>query len=162
LELLIVVLVFGIFIGAVCQTSLIGLRTVTAADTREALRQQVAHALDRLAREALTAQAVVQAQDQWFMFESDLNGDGLIDATTEQDISFRLIGTDLMRSLGDVPTGVALVRDVSSLDFDYEDLTGAAWDGVDPLDIRVVKITLTATAAAEVVSMASSIYLRNM
>ena len=124
------------------------------------LRQQLAGALDALTREASLANNVDNAEDQRFQFDADLDGNG----TTENNVNYQVSGGDLQRVYNGAT--VTLVRDLTSLDFDYVDTTDANLAvPVSPQPtrdtIRVVQITATATKDQETISLASAAYLRN-
>lgn len=159
LELLIVISMTSVFIAAVYETVLVGLRVANASDEREEIRQEVTNALDLLTRELLLANNVDVAEDQQVQFDADLNADG----TTESDILYRVQGGDLQRVYNS--TAVTLVRDLTSLDFNYTDLNGSSLTapvtGCSLDLLRVVQTTLSATKDAETVSAAASACLRN-
>ena len=160
LELLIVVSLLSIFIGTLYESVVVGLRTVNAADEREDIRQQLANALDLLVREANLASNVDNAEDQRLQFDADLDGNG----TTENNVNYQVSSGDLQRVYSG--TTVTLVRDLTSLDFNYLDTSGANVTtpvGSQPTrdTIRVVQITATATKDQETISLASAAYLRN-
>ena len=163
---MIVVSLLGIFFGAVYETLIAGLRTVNAGNDREALRQQLSNALDRLTREASAANNVDRAQDQRFQFDADLDGDG----NDEDNINYVVQNGGLDREYsGDT---VTLVKNVSSLDFDYIDQNGASYGTCDSTsscgsnccrsEVRVVQITITGTRGNESMSVAGAAYLRDM
>jgi prepilin-type N-terminal cleavage/methylation domain-containing protein len=158
-EMMLVVSLLGIFFGAVYETAIVALRAVHAADGREDLRQQLAHALELLTREAALASNVDQAQDQRFQIDADIDGDG----GNETNINYRLQSGALERvHSGDTSY---LVRGVTSLDFDYVDENNAAMStpvgSSDRDDIRVMQVTITAVSGAESISLTSAAYLRN-
>lgn len=160
LELLITVSLLSIFVGSVYESVVVGLRTANAADKREDIRQQLAGALEALTREASLASNVDNAEDQRLQFDADLDGNG----TTENNVNYQVSSGDLQRVYSG--TTVTLVRDLTSLDFNYADSTGA--DLTTPVGsqptrdtIRVVQITATATKDNETISLASAAYLRN-
>ena len=159
LELLIVISLLGLFIGAVYESVIVGLRVVNASDEREDIRQQLANALDLLLREGSLASNVDNAEDQRFQFDADIDGDG----SANTNINYRVQSGDLQRVYsGDT---VTLVRDLASLDFDYVDLNGAAMTppvtGASRDNIRVVQVTATATRDNETISLANATHLRN-
>lgn len=149
----------GLFIGAVYESVIVALRVVNAADEREDVRQQLANALDRLTREASLASTVVAAQDQRFQFDADLDGNGV----NENNINYEVQSGDLQRAYGG--TTVTLVKDLTTLDFDYTDLNGANMTtpvpGANLDNTRVVQVTITATRDNEAISLATAAFLRN-
>ena len=159
MELIITVSLLAIFMGAVYETVLIGLRAVNAADEREDVRSQLTTALDLLTREAGIASNVDVAEDQRLQFDADLDGNG----TTESDINYQVSGGDLQRVYNGAT--VTLARDLTSLDFDYTDPTGSALTAPvtgATLDIlRLVQVTATATKDNETLSLANAAFLRN-
>ena len=160
LELLLVMALLAIFAGVIHESVIVGLRAANAADEREDVRLQVADALDRLTREGSLASNVTQANDQVFKFDADLDGNG----TTETGITYEVLNGDLVRTLGD--TTVTLIRDLATLDFDYQDLNGA--NMATPVSsqserdtIRLAQVVLTGTKDTETLSVAEAVYLRN-
>jgi hypothetical protein len=158
--LLITISLLGIFMAAVYESVISGLRMANASDEREAIRQQLAHALDLLTREAAIASRVDNAEDQRFQFDADLDGNG----TTENNVNYNVSSGDLQRTYNGIT--VTLIRDLSSLDFDFVDSGGSTLStpvGNQPLrdTIRVVQITVTATNDNETISLTSAAYLRN-
>ena len=160
IEMIIVVTLLGIFMGAVYESVIVGLRAANSSDERESIRQQLANALDILTREAALASTVDLAQDQQFQFDADLDGNG----TTENNINYQVNSGDLQRIYNGVT--VTLVSDLTSLDFDFTDSSGA--DMTTPVGsptnrdtIRVTQVTTTATRDNETLSLASAAYLRN-
>lgn len=159
LELMIVLSLVGLFVASVFESVIVTLRAVNAADERADIRQQVTHALELLTREVSLASNVDVAEDQRLQIDADLDGDG----ATESDILYRVQDGDLQRVYNG--TAITLVRDLSSLDFDYLDLNAAALTAPvtgASLDIlKVVQISLTSALDAESVSLASAAFLRN-
>ena len=159
LELMIAVSVLAAIIAAVYETAIVGLRTASADDQRESLRVQLVRAVDLLTREAQLTSHVDHAQDQQFQLDADLDGDG----TTENNINYQVTGGQFQRTYNG--TTVTLVSNLSALDFDYVDLTGAAMS--TPVgsgsrdDIRILQITMTAATGAESVSLTAAAYLGN-
>ena len=160
LELIVVVVLLSIFIGAVYDVVIIGLRTAHASDEREEIRQELSNALDLLTREASLASNLDNAEDQRLQFDADLDGNG----TTENNINYQVSSGDLQRVYNGVT--VTLVKDLSALDFNYTDSGGA--NMTTPVTtqalrdtIRVVQVTITATKDNETISLASAAYLRN-
>lgn len=160
LELLLVITLLGLFMGAVYETVIVGLRVVNAADERETIRMQLANAMDRLTREASLASSVSSASDQRFQFDADLDGDG----ATETGINYQLQGSSLNWSYGG--STVTLVAGVTAIDFAYLDQNGVTMSApVTPQSerdkIRVVQVSLTATKDTETISIAGAACLRN-
>ena len=150
----------ALFFSGVYESVIVGLRVANASDERESIRQQLAHAMDLLTREGGVASNVDNAEDQRFQFDGDIDGDG----STNNNINYQVSSGDLQR----VYSGntVTLVKDLTSLDFDYVDLNGSNMTTpVTPAgtrdNIRVVQVTMTATSDQETISMTSAIYLRN-
>ena len=150
----------GVFFGGVYETVIVGLRTVSAADRREGVRQQLTNALELLTREAALASNLDNAEDQRLQFDADLDGNG----TTENNINYQVTSGQLQRSYNGV--AVTLVNNLTALDFDYLDTAGTTL--ATPVGtqatrdtIRVVDITMTATNGAETLSLPSAVYLRD-
>ncbi len=159
LEVMIVLVLVGVFGIVLYETVITGLRTVSAADDREEVRQQLTNALERLMREASVARDVGSAADHTFQFDADTDGNGMV----ETNIEYRLSSGALERS--NSGTIVPLVRGVTALDFDYVDLNGSTMStpvAVGLRDtIRVVQMTITATRDNETIALASAAFLRN-
>ena len=160
LELLITISLLAIFMAAVYESVISGLRVANASDEREAIRQQLANTLDLLIREASIASNVDNAEDQRFQFDADLDGNG----TTENNVNYNVSSGDLQRTYNGIT--VTLIRDLSSLDFNFVDSGGSTLStpvGSQPTrdTIRVVQITVTATNDQETISLTSAAYLRN-
>ena len=160
LELMLALIVMSLFFGTVYETVIIALRAANAVDEREQIRQQLAHTLELLTREAAVASNVDNAEDQRFQMDGDVDGDG----DDESNINYRVQDGDLQR----VHSGeaVTLIPDVSALDFDYVDLNGNAMTapvtpGSSRDNIRVIQIAVTAVRDHETISVASAAYLRN-
>ena len=160
LELIVVVVLLSILIGAVYEVVIVGLRTVHASDEREEIRQELSNALDLLTREASLANNLDNAEDQRLQFDADLDGNG----TTENNINYQVSSGDLQRVYNGVT--VTFVKDLTSLDFNYTGSGGA--NLTTPVatqalrdTIRVVQVTITATKDNETISLASAAYLRN-
>lgn len=149
----------GIFFGGVYETVIVALRSVSAADTREALRRELVLAMDRLTRELGAAYAVDAAEDQRCQFDArDIDGDGSDDPNINYHVS-----SGLQRTVGALT--LTLVPDLTALDFDYLDATGATLTtpvgGGSLGAIRVVDITMTAARGTESVSLTAAADLRN-
>ena len=159
LEMLIVISLLAIFMGTIYEAVIVGLRATHAADEREAVRQQLAGAIDRLTREAGLTSNVDVAQDQQLQFDADLDGNG----TTESDIVYQLQSGVLQRTYGGAT--VTLARGITSLDFDYLDLNGsslaAPLSGCNLDTVRVLQVTVTGTNDTETLSMTTAAFLRN-
>ena len=157
MELLIVTVLFAIFMGGVYETVILGLRAASSGDDRENIRTQMTRAMDQMTREMAAAYNVDNAEDQRFQFDArDIDGDG----SNDTNINYVVTSGDLYR--GSQP----LIRDLTALDFDYIDDTGAALStpvaGSSEDDIRIVQITMTAVRHNETISLTAAAYLRNM
>lgn len=159
IELLIVVTLLSIFFGSIYEVVIAGLRVANASDEREGIRQQLVTALDRLTREVGLASNVDVAEDQRVQFDADLDGNG----TVESDVTYQVQGGDLQRVYNGVT--VTLVRDLTSLDFDYVDLNQGALtpplSGCSLDTLRVIQMAMTATNDQETLSVAAGAFLRN-
>ena len=166
LELFIVVTLLGLFIGAVQESLIVGLRAANAADERETIRLQLARALDQFTREAAASYNVDCAMDQRFQFDArDINGDG----SNDNNINYRVTSGVFERVFGGAT--LTQVADLAALDFDYLDSSGASLANCSASDcglascrssLRVVQVTVTATKDHETVSVTDAVHLRNM
>ena len=157
MEVMIVVMLFAIFMGAVYETVIVGLKAANSADEREDIRTQMARAMDQMTREMVAAYNVDNAEDQRFQFDArDINGDG----SNDDNINYVVTSGDLLRG------SLLLVKDLSSLDFDYLDSSGTAMTtpvaGGSRNNVRVVQITMTAVKDQETISLTGAAKLRNM
>lgn len=156
LELLIVVSLLGLFMGAVYESVIVGLRVANASNDREDIRLQLAKTLDQFTREASLASNVRTADSDEFKFDADVDGDG----TTETNIRYRVQNGRLERSVGG--TTVTLITNLTTLSFTYLDLNNNSWTSGTEADVRVVETSMTATKNNETLSLAHAAYLRNM
>ena len=157
LELLIVVSLLGLFMGAVQEAVIVGLRATSAADKREEIRQQLAGALDHFTREAAMADNVDVATSTRFQFDTPaLNNNNYVYDGTTQTLSHDDAAS---------PNRV-IVRNLTAFDFDYVDCVGTSYTGTVPGSaedtLRVVQVTATVTKDNETISVAKSIFLRNL
>ena len=160
IELFMVVVLFSIFFGAVYESVIIGLRVANASEEREALRQEISNALDQLTREVSLASNLDNAEDQRVQFDADLDGNG----TTENNVNYQVSSGAFERAYNGAT--VTLIKNVTALDFDYLDSSGA--NLATPISsqatrdtVRVVQVTVTATKDNETISMASAAFLHN-
>ena len=154
LELLLVVSLISIFVGAMQESVVVGLRAVNAADERELIRQQAASALDRIIREINLADDVDVAQSARFRF----------DIPSTNNINYVYSSGTLSRDTGG--SAQVVLNNITSWDFNYYDTTGAALSepvaGASEDTIRVVQMTVTVTRDAETLTLTNAAYLRNM
>ncbi|MBI3324670.1 MAG: hypothetical protein HYZ92_05260 [Candidatus Omnitrophica bacterium] len=159
LELLLATALMSLFVSTVYETVIIGLRQVGTGDDRETIRGQLTQALDLMTREASLASNVDNAEDQRLQFDADLDGNG----TTENNINYQVVSGALQRQYNG--TSVTLITNATSFDFDFTDLNGANMTtpvaGGSLHDIRVAKITATATKNNDSLSVAGSVFFRN-
>ena len=157
LEVLIVVILFGLFVGTVQETVVVGLRQVSAADKREEIRQRLASALDRLTREISMADNVNVAQSGRFQFDTP--------SVNNVDYVYDSAAGTLSRDDAISPLAV-IVRNATSLDFNYFDASGAQLSepvaGASEDTIRLVQVVATVTKDSETITVASAAFLRNM
>jgi len=148
---MIVVSLLGLFIAAVYETVITGLRTVNAADDRAYLQQRLSQTLELFAREASVANNVDEARTDEFNFDTP---------STDLDYEYDSSAGTLSRE-GDV-----ILVHLTAFDFDYVNCLGATHTGTvsgsaeDTL--RVVQVTATMARDTETFSMTSSTFLRNM
>ena len=155
IELLIVISLLSIFIAAVYESVIIGLRVVNASSSREMLRQQLTAALDRLTRDISVANNVDAAQSGRFQFDTpDVN-----------NVNYVYSSSSLSRDDA-ASSQVTILNNISSFDFNYFDSTGAQLSepvaGAAEDTIRVVQILITVTKNNETLTLASAAYLRSI
>ena len=171
IEMFIVMSLLGLFIAAVYESVLVGLRTVNAADERERIRMELAVVLDRLTREASTARTVDRAQDARFQFDADYDASGS-STGTEDNVNYQYDGATAVLQRSNAGGGtVSVARNVTSMDFDYIDDTGTTFTSCDNTsscgsqccrsDVRVVLVTMTSTNDKETISVTDAVTLRN-
>ncbi len=165
IELFIVITLMGIFIGAVYESVIIGLRAVNTANDRENIRLQLTKALDQFTREASATNTVDYAQNQRFQFDADLAGNG----NNQSNINYVVSGGILQRTYGSETLN--LVSNLASLNFGYVKADGTTATSCDYTsncssqccrgDVRVVQLTMTATKNNESFSMTGAVRLRD-
>jgi prepilin-type N-terminal cleavage/methylation domain-containing protein len=158
LEVLLVVILFGMFAGAVYEVAIVGLRVADAATDRDDVRLQVAKALDLLTREAAAAYNVDNSTSTRFQFDArveDDDDDG--DAENFTNINWRVNNGDLERVQGG--TTWTVIPDLTSATFSYLDSAGASTTTAN--NVRVMQITVTAARGGESITMASTARTRN-
>ena len=167
----------AIFIGAMYETALTGLRAVNSGDERERLRMELTNALDRLTREASMARNVDRATDTRVQFDADYDGDGS-STGSEDNVNYNYdSSSQILQRDNSGGSTITIASHVTSLDFDYLDSAGSptytscdstsgcgsAGDGTCcRSEARVVLITMTGTNDQETVSVTDAVNLRNM
>ena len=157
LELMLVLVLTGIFFGVVYDTVIIGLRAVNAADERETIRQELTGALERFVRDAGTGSNVDSADTAQFQF----------DTPSVNDVQYTYDSAAGTLSRGDAATTQRIIlRNLTAFDFNFFDSTGAQLsEPVAPSaedTIRVVEMTATVTKDQEVVTVAHAVFVRNL
>ena len=177
MELMVSMSLLAIFIGAMYETVLTGLRAVNASDERERLRMELTNTLDRLTREASMARNVDRATDTRVQFDADYDGSGT-STGAENNVNYEYdAANDILKRSDGSGSTITLASYVTSLDFDYLDSAGSptytscdstsgcgsAGDGTCcRSEVRVVLITMTGTNDQETVSVTDAVNLRNM
>lgn len=159
LELMLVMSLLGLFLGAVQETFLHGLRIVDVADERAEVHSELAWGLERLSRELAQAKTFTTADASQVVFTVDLNQDG-----TDETVEFVLSSGQVRRQ--ESGQQAVLVRNAQSLTFSYLDLDGntlstpVASGSLD--DIRAIRVSLTGDLEEETISLATAIFVRNL
>lgn len=162
----------GLFIGAVYESTITGLRVVNASASREDVRTELLRVLNRLTREAAAAEDVGFAQDARFRFDTaSLNNiEYLYDSGAQT----------LTRQDSSLASAVTLLRNITAFDFDYlengcttvqetcDSSSGCGTAGTCESgncclsEVRVVQVTMTASRNNESITVTGSAHLRNM
>ncbi|MCE5195240.1 MAG: type II secretion system GspH family protein [Nitrospiraceae bacterium] len=175
IELIITMVLIGIVAYVVASSLSTGIKAFFITDNRKEALDQARIAMERMTREIRNTNSLGR----------DSDGDGFIDATittatansfcftnTENTIvSFRLLGTNIMRGQGSCfPAGEnVLANNVTALNFQYILANGTSNSSpANPRQIRRVQIGWAGTPGISVlinnqtVSITSMIYLRNL
>ena len=160
IELFISISLLAVFLGAVHEAMLVGLRLVHTADDRERARQQVAAVLERFTREVSFANGVDRATDARCQF----------DTASTNNINYVYASGALTRDTGG--STQTLLSGITALDFNYIDDAGTEYSSCDDTsscasnccrtDVRMVRITVTVAQNNETLSAASAAYLRDL
>jgi prepilin-type N-terminal cleavage/methylation domain-containing protein len=157
IELFVVLSLLAIFMSAVHESVIVGLRTVSSADQRETIRQQLASTFERFIRDASTADDVDDAATNDFQFDT-------LTATNVQYLYDSGAGT-LSRD-DNATSQQILLRNLTSFDFNYFDTSGTQLS--EPVassaedTIRVVEVTATVTLSNETITVSDAAFLRNL
>ncbi len=159
IELMIVLSMWGLFMGAVYEAVILGLRLMNASNSREAIRVQLAKTLDQLTREAGSrADHIDVTQDARFQFDTpgSMNNVNYVYTSGAGGT-----GT-LTRRDSTMSAATTILQHLSSFDFDYAE-QGATTTTASPNedDVRVVHVTATVTKNNETISASSAAFLRS-
>jgi len=147
---MIVTSLFGLFMGAVYESMLIGLRVTSTTDDRAEIVQQAASVLERFVRDVNIADNVDAAQSARFQF----------DTPPTNNINYVYSSGTLSRS------NTVILRNITAFDLNFFDSSGTQLaepvPGASEDTIRLVQVSVTLTKDSETVSFAQSAYLRNM
>jgi len=148
----------GLFLGAMQESLITGLRAVSAADQREAIRQQLTSALERFARDAGAASNVDRAETDELQFDvpSVNNVEYIYDS-----------GTDTLTRDDASSSVMTMLRNLTAFDFDYVDCQGTRYTGTvsggsTEDSLRMVEVIATVTQSQETITVAQTVFLRNM
>ena len=138
------------FFGVIYETAIVGLKQVETGDEREDARRQVAHALDRLVREAGTATEMDVAQTAHIQFDTD----AVNNVEYEYDAAADTLTRDDAAS-----SAVIIARDLTAFDYDFIDCLGVVSTGTVGTEdrVRVIQIVATLTDGNEAVSMTNAV-----
>ena len=161
LELFIVITLVALFLGAVYETVIVGLRTVNAADDRETIRSQLTSALDRFVRDASVANNVDLGQDAQFQ----------CDTPSVNNVNYQYSNGVLTRQDAS-SSQITILSNLTAFDFDYIDVNGTSYASCDNTsscgsrccrsNARVVEVSATVTKDTETITVATAAFLRNM
>ncbi len=173
MEMMIVISLSGLFIFAVYETVITGLRVANAADEREEVRQQMANVLERFTRDVSQCRNLDQGDDGQFQCDVDTDGSDS-SSGTERNHNYSFAGSTLTFDYSGSSGAQTILRNLTSFDFNYQKSGSttefATCDATSSCggagtccrdDARAVIVTATATKDAETVSMTTSVYLQN-
>ena len=157
IELFIVISLMGLFMGAMQESLITGLRVVSAADRRETIRQLLASALERFARDASTASNVDRAQTDELQF----------DTPSVNNVEYAYDSSAGTLTRDDGSSTQIILRNLTTFDFDYVDCQGTLYTGTvsggsTEESLRVVQVVATVTQSQETIAVARAVFLRNM
>ncbi|MBI4323230.1 MAG: prepilin-type N-terminal cleavage/methylation domain-containing protein [Candidatus Omnitrophica bacterium] len=157
LELMLVLVLAGIFFGVVYDTVIIGLRAVNAADERETIRQELTSAMERFVRDAGTGNNVDSADTARFQF----------DTPSVNDVEYTYDSAAGTLSRDDAATSSRVIlRDLTAFDFNFFDSAGTQLSepvaGSAEDTIRVVEVTATVTKDQEALTVDHAVFIRNL
>ncbi len=159
IEMMIVLSLWGLFMGAVYETVIIALRVTNGSNSREAMRIQLAKTLDQITREAGSrADNIDQTQDARFQFDTP----GSVNNVNYVYTSGAGGTGTLTRRDSTMSAATTILRNLSSFDFDYTeqgDTTTTASPSAN--DVRVVHVTATVTQNNETIFASSAAFLRS-
>ena len=163
LELFIVITLLGLFLAAVQESLITGLRATHTADNREAVRRELANALDQFVRDVSQAQDVDDAD----LLDGSNTGQFQFDTPSVSNVEYSYDASADTLSYDDANVSQRIIaRYVTSFDLTYVDNTGATLSepvaGSSEDNIRVVQVTATATIGDETLTLSDAAYLRNM
>ncbi|MBI3011058.1 MAG: prepilin-type N-terminal cleavage/methylation domain-containing protein [Candidatus Omnitrophica bacterium] len=159
IELMVVLGVAGIFLVAVQESVIHGLRVVDVTDEREEVQEELAFSFERLTRELAQAITFTTADATQVVFTVDLNEDD-----SAETVDYSLSNGQLVRT--ESGTSVSVVKNAQSVSFAYTDLDGnslstpVASGSMD--DIRVVTVSVTADLEDETITVPTAVFVRNL
>lgn len=164
-ELMIALAVLGLVMAGSLSLLTAGLQTYALGAARVEAQQSARIALERMVKELRDAGydprgagigAIVEAAPTRVVFQRDLDGDGVIDATRER-VAFLLRGTVLRRDAG--AGAQPIIDGARRLELAYFD--GEGRPTLDPARVRSIRIRLEAGLAGPGAVMESEVSLRN-
>ena len=155
IELIIVLTLFIIIVGFAGWSFIVGLRAWNSGQNRAEIRLDGTLAIEKMVRELSQASDITTADEDEIIFEADLDDDGTVETVT-----FNVSNNNLIRTVNAVAT--VLASNVQTFGLSYLDLNNSPWTlPQDPVDIRVITISLTMSNLDETFSLSSSTYVRN-
>ena len=153
----------GLFLAAVQESLITGLRATHTADNREAVRRELANALDQFVRDVSQAQDVDDAD----LLDGSNTGQFQFDTPSVNNVEYSYDASADTLSYDDANVSQRIIaRHVTSFDLTYIDNTGATLSepvaGSSEDNIRVVQVTTTATIGDETLTLSDAAYLRSM
>jgi type IV pilus assembly protein PilW len=166
-ELLVAMAVLGLVMAGALSLLQSTLEAYRWGGARVEAQRSARIALERMAKELREAgydprtagiEAIVAAEPARVVFQRDLDGDGVVDATSERVAFLLRPGESVLRR--DAGGGAQpVVNDVARLVLTYFDRRGATT--VDPAAVAAIRIEIEVGSAAAVVFMQTDVALRN-
>lgn len=164
IELIIVMALVAILVGAVSFTFAVGLESWSSGRNRSEIRQDGNLSLERMVRELSQASSITIAHADRIKFDADVDGDG-----TDETITFNFDddNNNLNRTVVGGATTI-LAPNVQTFGLSYRDLDDTLLSlpqhtntQVKRDRIRVIIISLTMDKGDETITLSSSVYARN-
>ncbi|MBI2885165.1 MAG: prepilin-type N-terminal cleavage/methylation domain-containing protein [Candidatus Omnitrophica bacterium] len=157
-ELMVAMVVLGLLIAGAYDPVISSLRLAAAVNTREEIRQQLAHVLEWVIRDAGVADNMDVAETDHVQFDTPAVNNVEYEYDAAADVLTRDDADSSQRTI---------LRNVTAFDFDYVDCFGTTTTGTvsgseEEDSIRVIQVTATVAKLTESVSMPAAVFTRNL